>query len=123
MKFECSKRMRGILRQLAGIAHERELRRLLTALDNSFARWRRGEIDTQDLAALVDDFAKGPGRRTLSQRYSTDSIVHMNVAQAIVRGLLTQQDVPADVHVVLENAIDFCRQGIANGTVCFEDED
>ena len=123
MKFECSKRMRGVLRQLAGIAHDRELRRLLNALDGSFARWRKGEMSTGDLAAEVDDFAKGPGRRRLSQRYSTDSIVHMNVAQAIVRGLLTQQEVPADVHVALERAIEFYRRGLADGTVSFDEED
>ena len=123
MKFECSKRMRGVLRQLAGIAHERELRELLKALDASFARWRRGEIDNGDLAAEVDDFAKGSARRRLSQRYSTDSIMHMSVAQAIVRGLLTQSEVPADVHVVLERAVEFYRRGLADGTVSFEEEE
>ena len=47
----------------------------------------------------------------------------MNVAQAIVRGLLTQQEVPADVHVALERAIAFYRQGLADGTVSFDEED
>jgi hypothetical protein len=123
MKFEFSKRMRGVLRQLAAMAHERELHGLLKPLDAAFAQWRKGEMDSGDLVAKVDDFAKGPARRRLAQRYSIESIMHMNVAQAIVRGLLTPEEVPAEVHVALERAIEFYRRGLAAGTVSFDEED
>ncbi len=123
MKFECSKRIRGVLRQLARTAHERELEALLKKLDASFARWRRREIGAFDLAADVDDVAKGWTRRRLDQRYRTDSIVHMNVAQAIVRGLLTEEEVPADVRAALERAIEFYERGLAEGTVSFDEEE
>ena len=114
--------MRGVLRPLATIAHERELLALLNALNDSFARWREGEMDTGNLVAAVDDFAKGSRRRRLSQLYSTDSIVHKNLAQAFVRGLLSQLEVSADVHVALERAIEFYRRRLADGTVSFDEE-
>jgi hypothetical protein len=122
MKFEYSKRVRALLRQLARAAHERELRDLLNELEESFARWRRGEVDTWDLVEEVDRFVQGPVRRRLSQRYGTDSIVHMNVAYAIVRGLLAQDEVPAEVLDKLDNAIGFYRQGLADGTISFDEE-
>jgi hypothetical protein len=123
MKFECSKRMRGVLRRLARTAYERELVALLKKLDTSFARWRRGEIGAGDLAAEVDLFAKGRARWRLDQRYRTDSIVHMNVALAIVRGLVTHDEVPADVRSALEKAIEFYERGLADGTVSFDEEE
>jgi hypothetical protein len=123
MIFECSKRIRGVLRRLAATALEQELQQLPKELDASFDRWRKGEMDGQYLVAKVDEFAKGPARRRLTQRYSTDGIVHMNVAQAIVRGLLTPGEVPAELNVALERAIEFYRRGLADGTVSFAEED
>ena len=116
------KRIRGILRQLAGTAHERELGGLLQPLAASFDRWRGGKIDTT-AAAEVDELAKGYARRRLAQKYSDDRIVHMIVAQAIVRGLLTEDEVSAEVFVVLERALEFYRRGLANGTISFDEED
>lgn len=123
MRLECSKRVRRILRKLASTAYERELCKLLEKLDGSFARWRNGEIGTGDLVDQVDEFAKGSARRHLYQQYRTETYIHLNVAQAIVRGLLTSEEVPADVLDVLENAMAFYRQGLANGTVSFDEED
>jgi hypothetical protein len=123
MKFECSKRIRGILRQLTRTAHERELGGLLKPLAVSFDRWRSAKIDTKLLAAEVDEFAKGYARRRLAQKYSDDRIVHMIVAQAIVRGKLTEAEVPADVFAALERALEFYRRGLANGSISFDEED
>jgi hypothetical protein len=122
MKSDYSKRMRRVLRQLAGVAYERELERLLKKLEVSFDRRRRGELDAAALVAEVDDFAKGHARRRLSRMYESDAIVDMVVAQAIVRGVLTQDEVPAEVHVALERAITFYRQGLAERTVSFDEK-
>src|SRR5262249_11364208 len=108
-------------RQLAARAYE--LRVLLQPLDDAFERWRQGKMEIRELAAEIELFVNGPRRRRLDQRYHTESIIPMNVAQAIVRGFLTEQEVPAEVYIALENAISFYRQGLAEGTVSFDEED
>jgi hypothetical protein len=124
MAFECSKRVRGLLRQLAQTAHERELRILLGELGNSFNRFRQGEVDTWDLVNEVDRFARGPERHSLERLYETsNSVVHMIVAQAIVRGILTREEVPAEVLTVLAESIDFYEHGLADGTIRFDQDE
>jgi hypothetical protein len=123
MKLEFSKRVRSLLRKLSATAYERELRVLLGELEGSFARWRRGEIDSIALAADVDQFARGPVKRRLDQRYEAAGILHMNVAQAIVRGILRAEEVPAEVLDALTKPIEFYRQGLADGTISFDDPD
>ena len=115
--------MRRTLRDLAGIAYERELRRLLKPLGAAFARWQAGEMETGDLVAQLDAFSKGHAKRRLWEQYHTNSIIPMVVAAAFVRGILSEKEVPAEVRTVLEGAIEFYRAGLANGTVGFEDED
>ena len=44
-----SKLIRKKLRELDGLAHERELSSALEALDRHFAQWRRQEIDCFEL--------------------------------------------------------------------------
>lgn len=71
-----------------------------------------------------DRFAFGHAKRRLRERYETPSIVHMNVAQVIVRGILKESEVPRDVLEALEEPVAFYRQGIADGTIsCEEEED
>jgi hypothetical protein len=124
MAFECSKRVRGLLRQLAQTAYERELRILLDELGNSFHRFRQGEVDTWDLVNAVDRFARGPDRHALETLYETsNSVVHMIVAQAIARGILTREEVPAEVLKVLTESIDFYEQSLADGTVRFDQDE
>jgi hypothetical protein len=123
MAFECSKRVRGILRKLAQTAHERELRILLDQLGNSFSGFRQGEVDTWDLVNQVDRFARGPERHSLERLYETSSLLHMVVAQAIVRGILAREEVTAEVLTVLAQTIDFYEQALADGTMSFDQED
>ncbi len=53
MKFECSKRVRTLLRQLAATAYERELRCHLSELEKCFVRWHKDEIDSQGVAGVL----------------------------------------------------------------------
>ena len=122
MKLKFSKRVRALLRPLAAKAYERELRALLSELEGSFARWRSGEIDSISLAEEVDRFSLRPEKRRLDQRYEEAGILHLNVAQAIVRGLLRPEEVPIEVLDALGKSIEFYRQGLADGTISFEPE-
>ena len=49
MTHNYSKPTRKKLRELAVLAHERELSRALETLDSHFARWRQQEIDCFEL--------------------------------------------------------------------------
>lgn len=124
MRFEASKRVRAHLSRLASIAHEREIEFQLQGLSQSFERWQRGEINSWDLDNAVHSFITGPKRRELYNRYNSKNIiVHMNVAQAIVRGILRPTEVPDEVRTALHEAIAFYQRGLADGSINFEEED
>jgi hypothetical protein len=123
MQFEASKRVRALVRDLAATAYERELQGYLTQVEQAFVRWRKGEIDARSLADEVDEFSRGRARHSLEQRYRTTRIMHMNVAQAIARGILRTDEVPGEVLDALERAIEFYRKGLADGSISFEPEE
>jgi hypothetical protein len=119
MNVALSKRLRGVVRDLAAKAHERELRRLLDPIADAFAQWRLGMLDTQ--AVLASWGRVAPRRRRFSQRYGTPSIAPMMVAYAIVVGLLENDEVSAEVLQALEKPIAFYRTGLANGTISLDE--
>jgi hypothetical protein len=121
MKVDLSKRLRSIVRELAAKAHEREMRKLLAPVANSFAAWRSGTKGTWALLEDIDRF--NLPRRRLTQRYETTSIAPMMVAYALVAGFLREDEVPAEVLDALSKPIAFYRQGLADGTVRMEEED
>ena len=49
MTHQYAKTIRKKLRELAGLAHERELRKAMETLDGHFTQWRRQEIDCFEL--------------------------------------------------------------------------
>lgn len=120
MNLEFSKRVRFLLRQLASKAHEREVRKLLEPLAGSFTEWEAGKLGTWDMVERIHRFVQGPCRR-LAKRYDTASILHMNVAYAIVTGLVSESEVPAEVMKALEAPIAFYRQGLNNGSTSPEE--
>ena len=56
MTHQYAKRICKKLRELAGLAHERELSSTLETLDSHFARWRRQEIDCFELNDRIHSF-------------------------------------------------------------------
>ncbi len=109
MKPEIPKRIRAQLRDLAAIAHEREVGKLLSPLADSFASWRAGTVNVWELAETMQ--AVQPAMRQLADRYNTNSLLDMNVACAIVNGLLSEKEVSADVLAALEKQIAFYKLG------------
>lgn len=115
--------MRNLLSELAAIAHERELGAHLQKLSQAFAQWKCGELKAWDVDDAVHQFANGFERRRLYTRYNTKSILHMNVAQAIVRGILRPTEVPDEVITVLKDAIAFYEKGLADSSISFDEQD
>jgi hypothetical protein len=90
-----SKRIKRLLREYSMMAHERELHRELTRLDASFAEWREGSIGSGDLDHHIHKYKTGPARE-LWKRYNRGQ-VELNVAYAIVTGILDGDKMPSDL--------------------------
>ena len=121
MNVELSKRLRGVVRNLASKAFERELRQLLDPLADLFAQWRVGKLDSSSVLDSLDRFSVK--RRRLVQRYEGPNLAPMMVAYAIVAGWFQEDEIPADLVAALEKPIAFYRTGMADGTISFADED
>jgi hypothetical protein len=99
------KSIRKALREWAVEAHERELHRELTLLDRSFDEWRAGQIGSGELSDRIHEFHNGPARELFS-RYN-GGYQDMNVAAALVVGILTREEVPAEVVRAIADLVQF----------------
>jgi hypothetical protein len=66
---EIPNRIKRLVREWAGIAHDRDLRKALTELGAQFDRWERGEIDSFELNELVHRFHQDTSRE-IWKRYA-----------------------------------------------------
>jgi len=123
MYDDLPKAMRRVLRELAGKAFDREQERELKKLGTAFDRWRNGEMEIPDLNKAIENHVREGKRRRSSDLYFTNSMLHFGVAHAIVRGVLKPEEVPAELQTALEGLIQYYRQGLADGTVSFDEED
>jgi len=89
-------------------AHERELHRELTKLDRDFAEWRSGKIGSGELSHRIHQYEIGPAR-DLFKRYN-DGEDAMNVAYAIVAGILDRAHAPAELLEAIERQIAFFQE-------------
>jgi len=108
MRRELTKSQRRRIRELAGIAYDRELSRELTALEGEFARWRSGALTAHDLDRKIHEFHQGPNRR-LFVTY-TGAAVKLAVAAAIANGVLSEAEAGAEMLEILRGGIEFARQ-------------
>ena len=113
MRNDPEKVKRRQIRELAALAHDRELARELGAVELEFFRWRRGEIAAHDLREIIHAFHNGPSRRLYSM-YNGD-LLEMVVGAAIARGVLTEEEVPPEMLEVLRRHIDFARERGSEG--------
>jgi hypothetical protein len=89
------KRIKRLLREYAGAAHEEELRRALLPVSEAFERLARRELSSGELSEIIHRFHQGPARE-LWVRYNT-SHLEMPVAFAITTGVLARQTIPAEL--------------------------
>ena len=90
-----TKAVKRLIREWKAEAHERELHRELTKLDQEFARWRAGEIGSGELAIIVEACTKGPIHELFSIYNS--SFQDNNVAYAVAAGILQRDELPAEL--------------------------
>ncbi len=100
-----SKATRRKLRELAGVAYQRELASELAKVEMDFARWRAGEISPFELSDRIHRFHDGASR-DLYVAYRDLSPAH-SVARAVALQVLDQSEVPPEILTELEGAIQF----------------
>src|SRR5690349_17462794 len=99
MQPALTKGQRRRLRELAGLAHERELATELARLEAEFVRWRAGAIDAHELSDRIHAFHQGAARKLYVGYAIGDP--RLAVASAIARGILSEQDAGPDLTSVL----------------------
>jgi len=104
---ELTKCLKRKLREQSMLAHEEELRRALLPLADLFHQWRRGTLDSGSLALRIRDWDRGP-QKELFRKYN-DGILEMNVAYAIVTGILDEKRLDAQLLEYLQRHIAFYR--------------
>ena len=97
------------LRELAGRAYARELGSELAKLEMEFSRWRGGEIDPFELSDRIHRFHDGISR-DLWVSYHRGS-PHILVARAIAYKVLDRAEIPSEILMAIEPAIEIFVQG------------
>ncbi len=100
-----SKQVKRFIREWKAEAHERELHRELTKFDQTYAGWRSGEISSGELGIMIEDFVKGPIRE-LFDTYN-NSMQEMNIAYAVVTGILQREELPSDLLDAIQQHLAF----------------
>jgi hypothetical protein len=59
---DAPKRIKRLLREYAGAAHEEELRRALLPVSEAFGQWARRELSSGELSEIIHRFHQGPAR-------------------------------------------------------------
>lgn len=101
-----NKRTRKKLKELAGIAHERELSGALDKLYEQFKHWKSKEIDAFELNYQVHTFHQKTGREIWKMYVNTGDEA-ITVARAVSLGLLTEDEVGKELFDQLEPLIGY----------------
>ena len=102
---EIPKRIKRQVREWAGIAHDRDLRKGFGELRVQFGRWERGEIDSFELNELVHRFHQETSRE-IWKRYATTHL-EPAVASAVAVGVLRKEELPSDLLQHIAALIEF----------------
>ena len=102
---EVPKRIKRQVREWAGIAHDRDLRKALGELRTQFDRWQRGEIDSFELNERVHRFHQDTSRE-IWKRYATTHL-EQAVASAVVAGVLRKEELPSELLQHIDGLIEF----------------
>lgn len=87
------KALKRKLRELGGLAYERELHHELAKLEADFKAWREGTLDSFELSDRIHIFHNGASREhVMGGRFSD-----LHAARGINFGFIAEDEVPADV--------------------------
>lgn len=99
------KNIKRLLREFMVEAYERDLHRELLKLEQSFSEWRDGQISSGELSYRVHQYETGPSR-DLYSKYNV-SYHDMNVASAIVAGILKREEIPGELLEAISSLLAF----------------
>ena len=102
---EIPKRIKRQVREWAGIAHDRDLRKALGELRTEFERWDRGEIDSFELNERVHRFHQDTSRE-IWKRYAATPL-EPAVASAVAAGVLRKEELPSALLHHIAGLIEF----------------
>ena len=105
---EPTKAARKHFRELAALAHERELGKVLDELFSEFDRWKKGEINAFELNERIHQYHQGISRKLWGIHVDGDPMIL--AARAILEGILQREDVDERFLPDLEPTIDYFRQ-------------
>jgi len=103
-----TKAVRKRLRDLVAMAYEKELSLEMEKLAGQFKLWQEGKIDVWDLEEAVHKFHNGPARK-LYNRYN-DVSPEVIVPYAVVRGLVSFDDIPQEIAEEMRFKIKFFKE-------------
>ncbi|MEK7255838.1 MAG: hypothetical protein AAB316_13900 [Bacteroidota bacterium] len=112
--MEYTKNVKRQIRELASLLYERELNGELSKLDKDFEAWRKGILSPFELSEKIHHFHQNEARE-LFNKFTTNSVLDMNVAWGIVQGKLKKEEVSAEVAEALARQIAFYRSQLEAG--------
>jgi hypothetical protein len=98
-----SKSVKKLIRQYLGEAYESERHQELARLDQSFAEWREGRIDNEELNQRIHHYHNETDREMFN-RYN-DPFPDLVVANALSIGLLDPKEAPPELLAALADKI------------------
>ncbi|MEA3490261.1 MAG: tetratricopeptide repeat protein [Candidatus Omnitrophota bacterium] len=108
--IKISKKMRKQLRELAWTAYRRETELALDGLYNKFSQWKKKKISEFEMNELIHSFHDGISR-DLWKHYAGHPVQNeFLVADALVRDILTDEDVPGEIREKLSSQIKFYKE-------------
>lgn len=107
------KNTRRRLRELSGLAYERELHQELSQLAKKFDLWRKNEISSGELSDALHEHDYGPSRRLFG--LYNDLKPEFTIARAVALKLLTREEVGEKLLEVLAQSIRFFEEDLSGG--------
>lgn len=116
-----TKRQRRQLRELQGLAWERELSAVLEDLEGDFRSWRQGHISPFELNDRIHRFHNGRSRE-LFNTYS-GSLDTFWLEAVVARGVIEESEVPEDLLAAYRPHIDRFRERLRSSEESADDEE
>jgi len=86
-------------------AHEREIKKHLVDLSKKFDKWKEDKMTSGELSIHIHEYDKGPSKWMMG--FYNDLDPTACVARAVAIGLLSRDEVPADILEIIGNQIDY----------------
>jgi glucose-6-phosphate 1-dehydrogenase len=106
MNMKLSKAQKKHLRQLTGIAYERDLARCLNDLKSNFDQWESGEISVWDLNDKIHEFHNETARE-LYKVYASMADPVFAVASGIRHSVLDVEEIQKDCMPLIQPIVDY----------------